>query len=74
MVQATDCQAFYYLHIILGPVTYALSISQAELSLIKLLVSYILNYFYICPIKTKGLNTLKCQSIKVIALMPLTCS
>ena len=29
MVQATDCQAFYYLHIILGPVTYALSISHA---------------------------------------------
>lgn len=60
MVQATDCQAFYYLHIMLGPVTYTLFISYAELSLIKLLLSYLLNYFYICPIITKVLNTLKC--------------
>lgn len=74
MIQATDCQAFYYLHIMLGPVTYTLSISYAELSLIKLLLFYFLNYFYICPIITKVLNILKCQSIKLIALMSLTSS
>lgn len=47
MVQATDCQAFYYLHIMLGPVTYTLSVIYAELSLIKLLLFYFLNYFYV---------------------------
>lgn len=41
MVQATDCQAFYYLHIMLGPVTYTLSISYAELSFSDQVIAFL---------------------------------